>query len=126
MKSYRPSIVISLSELSDMIGFEVDFKFLQNGCKIIGLPSYSYCTNAIFIDKDKLKCDKYDLIQVTEKDLISEAASKAANTSSNTLVYCPLNKNHPKFAYYSIFIIATESMIKLKTVCKANKLKAFA
>ncbi len=126
MIDYSPSIIISLSELSDMIGLEVDFKFLQDGCRIIGLPSYSYCTNAIFIDKDKLKCGKYDLIQVTEKDLISEAASKAAFTKNHTLVYYPLNKNHPKYAYYSIFVIATESMIKLKTVCKANKLKAFA
>lgn len=88
---------------------------IQEACKILDINCI--CSNKIFVDKTSY-------IDSSPIDELKKNIEK--NFSSNyTFFYINLNRNHPRYDYYSIFGFSSIKEDDMKKILKIHKLKAF-
>lgn len=109
----------TLAKASELLNYEIaklDIKLLKRGCEITKIPFIGGGTFIISRSDDPIE-EELALKRAVEKDIWHKTEC--------IMVGAKLDKNHPRFSYYSVIVIRSENLMDLKMALKVHKLKAF-
>lgn len=62
---------------------------------------------------------------VPKSNLIEELSLLKKQIGYQTIIYCNLNKNHPKYSYYYVLGFTSDDPKEIEKLIRTSKLKAF-